>query len=169
MALALVSSAFLIILSVTGVILAYDAIAEKTQDHRIENLENITLAKVLPVLRDQYSEVLELKIDHNQLVSIDAMDENGNSIKAYIDPKTGKKLGEIKPKSDFIQWITALHRSLFLKESGRAIVAVVSFLLILISVSGLILIVKRQKGIKHFFDKINKDFFFFYFTMLTEI
>ncbi len=66
MALALVSSAFLIILSVTGVILAYDAIAEKTQAHRIENLENITLAQVLPILRDQYSEVLELKIDHNQ-------------------------------------------------------------------------------------------------------
>ena len=87
MALALVSSAFLIILSVTGVILAYDAIAEKTQNQRIENLENITLAQVLPVLRDQYSEVLELKIDHNQLVSIDAMDENGNSIKAYIDPR----------------------------------------------------------------------------------
>lgn len=167
LALALVSSAFLIILSVTGVILAYDAIAEKTQAHRIENLENITLAQVLPILRDQYSEVLELKIDHNQLVSIDAMDENGNSIKAYIDPKTGKKLGEIKPKSDFIQWITALHRSLFLKESGRAIVAVVSFLLMLISVSGLILIIKRQKGIKHFFDKINKDFFAQYFHVVT--
>ncbi len=167
LSLAILSSAFLVILSITGVILAVDAINEKSPAYKVENFDNITLAQVLPTLREHYFEILEVKVDHNDFVTIDAMDEDGNSIKSYIDPTTGKKIGEIVPKSDFINWVTALHRSLFLKETGRAIVGVVSFLLMLISISGLILIVKRQQGILNFFTKVNKDSFSQYFHVVT--
>ncbi|QTV06434.1 PepSY domain-containing protein [Faecalibacter bovis] len=167
LALAILSSAFLIILSITGVILAVDAINEKSPAYKVDNFENLTLAQVIPTLRENYFEILEIKVDHNDFVTIDAMDENGNSFQAYINPSTGKKLGEIVPKSDFINWITSLHRSLFLKETGRAIVGVVSFLLLLISISGLILVIKRQQGIKNFFTKVNKDSFSQYFHVVT--
>lgn len=167
LSLAILSSAFLVILSITGVILAVDAINEKSPAYKVENFDNITLAQVLPTLREHYFEIIEVKVDHNDFVTIDAMDEDGNSIKSYIDPTTGKKIGEIVPKSDFINWVTALHRSLFLKETGRAIVGVVSFLLMLISISGLILIVKRQQGILNFFTKVNKDSFSQYFHVVT--
>ncbi|TGN29396.1 PepSY domain-containing protein [Empedobacter tilapiae] len=167
LSLAILSSAFLVILSITGVILAVDAINEKSPAYKVENFDNITLAQVLPTLREHYFEIIEVKVDHNDFVTIDAMDEDGNSIKSYIDPTTGKKIGEIVPKSDFINWITALHRSLFLKETGRAIVGIVSFLLMLISISGLILIVKRQQGILNFFTKVNKDSFSQYFHVVT--
>ena len=167
LALAIVSSAFLIVLSVTGVILAYDAVDEKMPPYKVENFNDITLAQVIPTLRENYFEVIEVKVDHNQFVVLDAMDEEGNAFQAYIDPTTGQKIGEVKPKSSFIQWVTALHRSLFLKEPGRAIVGVISFLLMLISISGLILIIKRQHGIKNFFSKVNKDFFSQYFHVVT--
>ena len=167
LALAIISTAFLLILSTTGVILAYDAIDEKTPAYKVENFDTINLAQVLPTLRENYFEILEVKVDHNDFVTIDAMDENGDQIQAYIDPTTGKKIGEIKPKSDFINWTTALHRSLFLKETGRTIVGIVSFLLFLISISGFILIIKRQQGLKNFFTKINKDFFSQYFHVVT--
>lgn len=165
--LAIISSAFLIILAATGVILAYDAIDEKLPDYKSEQFQELTLAQVLPSLRDNYFEVLELKVDHNKFVALDAMDDQGDAFQAYIDPGTGEKIGEIQQKSDFIQWITALHRSLFLKETGRAIVGVVSFLLFLISISGFILILKRQKGLRHFFARINRDFFSQYFHVVT--
>ena len=167
LALAILSSAFLLILSVTGVILAIDAIQEKSPAYRVDNFENITLAQSLPALREAYFEVLQVTIDHNDFVTIEAMDEDGNPIKSYINPLTGDKIGEVIPKSAFIQWITALHRSLFLKETGRTIVGVVSFLLLLITISGFILIIKRQQGIRHFFDKINKDFLSQYFHVVT--
>lgn len=167
LALAWLSTAFLLILSVTGVILAYDAIDEKIPSHKIENFQQLTLAQTLPILRENYLEVIDLKVDHNHFITIDALDNNGNSIKGYVDPTTGKILGKIEPKSKFIQWITALHRSLFLKETGRTIVGIVSFLLMLISISGFILIIKRQKGFRHFFTKINKDFFAQYFHVVT--
>ncbi|WP_374329832.1 PepSY domain-containing protein [Soonwooa sp.] len=167
LALAIISSAFLLILSVTGVILAYDAIDEKAPAYRVENFQELNLGHVLPTLRDSYFEVLEVKVDHNDFVTIDALDENGNPVKSYIDPNSGKKIGNIKPKSDFINWTTALHRSLFLKETGRAIVGVVSFILFLISISGFVLILKRQQGIKHFFTRIRKDFFSQYFHVVS--
>lgn len=167
LALAIISSLFLLILSVTGIILAYDAIDEKVPAYRVEKFNEITLAESLPVLREAYYEILEIKVDHNDFVTIDALDEEGNPFQAYINPLTGEKLGDIKPKSQFIQWTTALHRSLFLKETGRTIVGVVSFLLMLITISGFILILKRQKGIRHFFNKVNKDFFSQYFHVIT--
>jgi sulfite reductase (NADPH) flavoprotein alpha-component len=37
----------------------------------------------------------------------------------------------------------------------------------LISISGSILIIKRQQGVKHFFDKIKKDFFSQYFHVVS--
>ncbi|MFV0181963.1 PepSY domain-containing protein [Empedobacter falsenii] len=167
LALAFISSAFLLILSTTGVILAVDAINEKSPAYKVENFENITLAQVLPTLRENYFEIIEIKVDNNDFVTIDAMDEDGNPIQSYIDPHTGKNIGEIVPKSDFINWTTALHRSLFLKETGRAIVGIVSFILFLISVTGLILVIQRQNGILNFFTKVNKDSFAQYFHVAT--
>lgn len=167
LALAIVSSLFLLILSVTGVILAVDAVAEKVPAYKVKNFESLNVAQSVSALRKVYPEIIEVSVDHNQFVSIDALDEDGNTVKAYINPVNGRKLGVFKPKSQFIQWITALHRSLFLKETGRIIVGMVSFLLLLITFTGTILIVKRQQGIRHFFAKIHKDFFSQYFHVVS--
>ena len=167
LALAIVSSLFLLILAITGVILAYDAVDEKIPAYRTEDLNKLTIAQSLPELRKVYPEIIEVNIDHNQFVSIDALDGEGNAVKGYIHPITGQFLGEVKPKSDFIQWNIALHRSLFLKETGRIIIGIVSFLLFLITISGIILIAKRQQGLRNFFAKINKDFFSQYFHVVS--
>ena len=167
LALAFVSTLFLIILSVTGVILAFDAVNEKTPGYRIEDVDSISLAECIPALSKVYPEIMELSVDHNQFVTIDATNEDGDHVKAYIDPRDGKVLGPIVPKSSFIQWNIALHRSLFLKETGRIAVGIVSFLLFLITISGVILIVKRQQGVRHFFAKINRDFFSQYFHVVS--
>lgn len=167
LALAVVSSVFLLILSVTGVILAVGAVDEKAQGYKVNNFDEINLAQAIPALWEVYAEITELTVDHNQFVAIEAFDEEGNSMRAYIDPRTGAVLGEIKPQSDFIQWNIALHRSLFLKETGRILVGIVSFLLFLITISGIILIAKRQQGLQNFFAKINKDFFSQYFHVVS--
>ncbi len=167
LALALISSVFVLILAVTGVILAFDAVEEKVPSYRVENFNDLNLSQVLPELRKVYPEITELTVDHNQFVSIDAFDQNGEAVKAYIDPNNGEILGQVKTKSQFIQWTTALHRSLFLKDTGRIVIGIASFLLLLITISGLVLIIKRQQGIKHFFAKINRDFFAQYFHVIT--
>ncbi len=167
LALAIVSSVFLLLLAVTGVILAVDAVNEQRSSYRAENIDSLDLSQTLPNLRKIYPEIVELTIDYGQFVSIDAVDTKGSSVKGYIDPKTGKFLGEKDNKSQFVQWVTALHRSLFLKVTGRVIIGVVSFLLFLITVSGLVLILKRQQGVRNFFAKINRDFFSQYFHVVS--
>ncbi|AZB29057.1 PepSY domain-containing protein [Chryseobacterium balustinum] len=165
--LAILTFLFLIVASTTGIILAYDAAQEKTQPYRVDDFSNINLAQSLPELRKVFSEITEISVDHNQFVTLEGLDDNGENIKAYIDPKTGKILGKPVEKSKFINWVISLHRSLFLKETGRFAVGVVSFLLMITSISGLILIIKRQNGIRHFFSKIKKDFFSQYFHVVS--
>ncbi|HAL53057.1 MAG TPA: FAD-binding oxidoreductase, partial [Sphingobacterium sp.] len=167
LALAIVSSVFLLLLSITGVILAVDAVNEKIPPYRVEHIETLNLAQSVTALRKVYPEIIAISVDHNQFVSIDAIDADGNTVKGYIDPNTGRLLGPQLNKSQFIQWVTALHRSLFLKVTGRVIIGVVSFLLFLITISGIVLIVKRQQGVRHFFAKINRDFFAQYFHVVS--
>lgn len=166
LALAVFSAAFLIIASTTGTILAVDAIQQKIPTHRVENFEDITLDKSLPTLRKTYSEITELSIDHNQFVTLQAIDNDGNDVNSYIDPVTGKSIGKPIKKTEFIQWITALHRSLFLKETGRFFVGFISFLLVLIAVSGFALVINRQRGLRNFFSKIIKEYFSQYYHVL---
>lgn len=163
LALAILSFLFLTMASITGVILAIDPVVEKTQPYKADNFNQLSLAETIPSLQKKYVEIIELNVDHNQFVTLEGFDEDGNDFKQYINPTTGEKLGEPIKKSEFIEWVTSLHRSLFLHETGRFIVGVMSFLLFLIAFSGTILIIKRQQGIRHFFAKINKDFFAQYF------
>lgn len=166
LALALFSSLFLILASTTGIILAVDAMQEKTLPYKIENFDTITLGETLPILKKQYAEITELSVDHNQFVTLQAIDDDGNDINAYINPKTGKQLGTPTKKSEFIQWVTGLHRSLFLHETGRFFVGVISFLLLLIAISGFALVLNRQRGIRNFFSKVVKEYFAQYYHVV---
>lgn len=166
LALALFSSLFLILAATTGIILAVDAMQEKTLSYRVENFDQITLGETLTVLKKEYSEITELSVDHNQFVTLQAIDQDGNDINAYIDPKTGKKLGTPIKKSEFIQWVTGFHRSLFLHETGRFFVGVISFLLLLIAISGFALVLNRQRGIRNFFSKVVKEYFAQYYHVV---
>lgn len=158
LALAIVCSLFLLVAAVTGVVLAVDVIREKNQPYKAEGFEQIRLSESLPVLKEKYPELLQLTIDAHGFVKAEGFDADGNEINAYVHPKTGEPLGVPPVQSDFVQWNLALHRSLFLHETGRFIVGVVSFLLMLIVLSGTLLIIERQKGIRHFFDRMARDF-----------
>jgi sulfite reductase (NADPH) flavoprotein alpha-component len=166
LALALFSSLFLLVASVTGIILAVDAVQEKTLPYRATNFDTITLEQTLPLLKKVYPEITELSVDHNQFVTLQAIDQDGNDVNAYIDPLTAKKIGTPLKKTEFIQWVTAFHRSLFLKETGRFFVGFISFLLFLISISGFVLVVKRQLGVRKFFSKVTKDYFSQYYHIV---
>ena len=157
--LALFSCLFLTLASLTGVILAVDAAAEKLPPYRVENFSSITLAESLPALLKVYPEISEITVDHNGFVTLQALDADFNEINAYIDPRTGKILGTPEKESELIKWVTSLHRSLFLHEAGRIFVGINAFLLLFITISGTALILQRQRGVKRFFSKITKDSF----------
>jgi sulfite reductase (NADPH) flavoprotein alpha-component len=166
--LALAISSFLLLLlaSVTGIILAFKPLSEKIQPYAHADFSEITLAQTLPVLRDKYPGISELTVDANQFVKIKGSDAQGNEIHAFVDPLTGVILGTPSPENEFFDWVTALHRSLFIHETGRLFVGITAFLLMLITVSGAMLVVQRQRGWKRFFTKINRDNFAQYYHVV---
>ncbi|WP_116788225.1 PepSY domain-containing protein [Flavobacterium psychrotrophum] len=167
LALAVFSSMFLVLTSLTGAVLAVNAIQEKIPPFALHDLDGITVAEALPQLRKVYPEIIEIEVNHNGFVKLQGTDADGNDVDAYIDIKTGKVLGKPIKKNEFIQWVTSFHRSLFLHDAGRIFVGINAFLLFLISVSGLVLILKRQQGLRRFFSKIVKDSFSQYYHVFT--
>ncbi len=159
LALAVSSFVFIILASISGIILAFQPISEQVQPYKVANLNTITLAETLAVFQDTYPEVIAIKIDANNFVEASVFTENGKDLNGYFNPKTGVYLGKTLKPSPFFQWVTNFHRSLFLKSTGRLLVGLCSFLLCLIAVTGTVLIVKRQQGITRFFSKIINDNF----------
>ena len=165
--LAILASLVLVVASLTGVVLAIDTANEKTHPYRVANFEEITLDKFLPELRKKYPEISNISVDHKQFVLLEAFDGEGNEIKGYISPNSGEILGKTIEKNEFIQWNIALHRSLFLHETGRFIIGFASFLFFLIAISGTILLIKRQNGILKFFSKVHSDSLSQYLHVVT--
>jgi sulfite reductase (NADPH) flavoprotein alpha-component len=156
--LALVSSLFLLVASITGVILAVEPISNKVQPYRIADADGLSLAQTLENLNAKYDEILSISRDRNGFISVSVIIEGENK-QFYVDPFTGQPLGSLIEKAPIFQFSTNLHRSLFLKSTGRFLIGLVSFLLFLIVVSGIVLIAKRQGGIRYFFASVVRENF----------
>jgi len=167
--LALAISSFLLLLlaSITGIILSFQPLTEKIQPFRSANFDQLSLAQTIPQLRKTYPGITELTVDANHFTKVTGSSNNGGKLLAFVDPQTGKILGIPRKESEFFQWITGLHRSLFLHEIGRFFIGLTCFLLLLITVSGTILIIQRQRGLKGFFKRIvREDFAQYYHVVL---
>ena len=154
--LASISSLFLVLASVTGAILAFEPITAAAQPYVVDTVDEIVLSDVIAVLQEEYDEVLELKRTPANAVIAAVLTEEGNSKTIYIDPATGKEKGVVEGKSPFFSFVTNLHRSLFFKSIGRFFVGFISLLLSFIAVTGILLLVQRQGGIRKFFSKVKE-------------
>ncbi|WP_420146652.1 PepSY domain-containing protein [Spirosoma sp.] len=166
LALAVSSFLLLTLAAVTGFILAFEPVLQKMQPYRVDGFSDITLAQTLPILKKSFSEISELSVDTHGFVQLTGSDTDGKNLTAYIDPRTGNVLGKPTQQSEFFQWVTALHRSLFLKEIGRFFIGLTAFLLLLITVSGTALLIQRQRGLKRFFTRIVRDNFAQYYHVV---
>lgn len=164
--LAVSSFIFIALASITGVILSFEAVNDKMPAYEVKGFDTLRLSQVIPVMKESFSEITELSVDERNFVTLKGFDADGEKVHAHIDPATGKILGMPREQSDFFKWTTALHRSLFLHELGRFFIGLTSFLLLLITVSGAILVVQRQHGLRRFFNKIAKDYFAQYYHVL---
>jgi sulfite reductase (NADPH) flavoprotein alpha-component len=166
LALAVSSFLFLALASLTGVILSFEPISQKLRPYRAEGFDKIRISETLPMLRVKYPGITELTVDANDFVQIKGSDAKGEKLSAYIDPLTGNTLGIPTPQNEVFEWVTALHRSLFLKETGRFFIGLTAFLLLLTTISGTVLIIQRQRGLRRFFTKIQRDNFAQYYHVV---
>lgn len=165
-ALAVSSFIFIALAAVTGIILAFEPVAEKVPSYRAVDFNKITVAEVVPAMKKSFTEVTELSVNANQFVVVKGIDTAGKNTSVYVDPRSGKVLASVPKKSEFFQWITDFHRSLFLHETGRLFVGITACLLLLIAISGTILVIQRQRGVKRFFTRVVKENFAQYYHVV---
>lgn len=162
-ALAVSSFLFLTVAALTGIVLAFEPVVENARGYRLADTEKVNLAQSLPLIRQKIKGIQELKVDENGFVMARYTDTSGRDKTAYIHPLTAELLGEPQKQAPLFEWTTALHRSLFLHETGRVLVGITAFLLFLIALSGAALMIQRQKGFRRFFSPIEKTGFAQYY------
>lgn len=170
LALAVVASAFIFVATVTGMVLAFEPIVDRLKPMKSPQFDEVTLGQAVSILKKEYAEVISLEVDENHFVKVEVIDHKGINGRFFVNPKTAEKIGEIYQQNTLFNFSKTLHRSLFLGKVGRVVMAVTSFLLFLLAISGTLLVIRRQKSWKHFFDKIAKEnFFSYYHTVLGRL
>jgi sulfite reductase (NADPH) flavoprotein alpha-component len=164
--LAISAALFITVASLTGIILAFEPISNKINPYNVVDTQTISIAETIAALQNEDEETITINIDENDFVIANIITKEGKSETIYINPKTGKKVGDLIEKSPLFEFATNLHRSLFLKTTGRFIIGFVSFLLFIIAITGTILIVKRQGGFKKIFSKVVKEDFNQYYHII---
>ena len=124
--LALSSFIFIIIAAITGIILAFEPVVEQLKPYEYP-LEKYHLTHTISALESRYDDVYEIERDHNDYIIASVLTREGNDERFYIDPATGKKVGNLIKKAPIFKYATNLHRSLFLKSTGRIIVGIVLY------------------------------------------
>ncbi|WBX72029.1 PepSY-associated TM helix domain-containing protein [Tenacibaculum retecalamus] len=163
--LAISSSIFILIAAVTGIILSFEPISNQLKPYAVTT-DNVSLSQTISSLKKEYEEVITLDVNEHNFVTAAVITKDGKNETFYINPSTGKKISSVVSKSSIFKWTTNLHRSLFLKSTGRFLVGFFSFLLFLITITGSILIIKRQGGIIRFFTKVVKEGFNQYYHVI---
>lgn len=159
LALAVSSFLFIALAAITGFILAFEPVSQQQSSYRNKNLESISVAQAVTTLKAKYPGLTDVSVDINGLVTVKGTDDAKKKLLSCVDARSGRLLGDPPKQNEFFQWVTTLHRSLFLHETGRAFVGVTAFFLLMIATSGTVLLIQRQRGLKHFFDRIVKENF----------
>lgn len=73
---------------------------------------------------------------------------------SVIDPATGLDLGSADP-DPVRRWITSLHRSLLLDDTGRLMTALGAFTMLLLCITGAFLVARRLGGWRGWFGRLN--------------
>ena len=152
--LAVSSSLFLLIATLTGVVFAFEPIENQLSNDYSTDLHDITIDETIKNLKKNHHEIISIEVQKNDAIVASFINEEGNLEEAFVNPNTGEVLGYPVSRAFVYQFSTSLHRSLFLKKTGRFFVGLTSFLLFLISLSGFILVLKRQGGFKKIFSKV---------------
>ena len=79
--------------------------------------------------------------------------DGGTPGSAVIDPATGADLAPADP-NPVQRWLTNLHRSLFLDDAGRLVMAAGAAAMLVLTMTGAALVARRTGGWRHWFSRL---------------
>lgn len=147
-----IAAALLImLLALSGSILALQPALESLSAPALPDAK-MTIAELAGRIEANYSGVEQLKRSPSGRITAFYFD--GDTPKSVVvDPVTGEAIGPT-PQGAFFRWMTDLHRSLFLDDAGRWTAGAGGAAMVLLSISGLALVVRRVGGWRNYFSRL---------------
>ncbi|HEY0919975.1 PepSY domain-containing protein [Devosia sp.] len=142
-------------MAVTGAVLALDPVLQQWRAGPAAT-DTISVAQVAAAVADNFAEPDRMVRTASGAVIVYHAQAGGRGAD-YIDPKTGASTGAYQP-SAFFGFFTELHRSLFLGTGGRATAGIAAASLLVLSVSGVLLLVARLGGWRRLFSRARGTF-----------
>ena len=93
----------------------------------------------------------QIVVDDNGIMSAVSFGANGLE-QTLIDPATGAAMGAVQ-SSQLELWFENLHRALFLSDTGHLVVLIVTFAMVILSISGYFLAARRMGGWRKLFAR----------------
>ncbi|QSS96080.1 PepSY domain-containing protein [Psychroflexus sp. ALD_RP9] len=142
--LALAASLFIILASITGSILAIEPVLERNKNISASNKAlDQDLGFFLAKIKDNYPEISRLDRNQFDQVSVEQLGDDFDIETFYINPINFNRLSKLGERHPVFEFTEALHRSLFLKSTGRLMVGFTAICLVLLCISGSVLLYKR--------------------------
>jgi uncharacterized iron-regulated membrane protein len=105
------------------------------------------LGELIGLVKAQYptQRIKSIRVKTDPLRSLAITLKNRQTI--YINPYTGKLLGNINQEKDFFAVVLKIHRTLYLGEAGKIITGISATIFVLMLISGIILWWPKKKRI----------------------
>lgn len=148
--LGLVAGAVALVMGISGVVLAVDPVRDAwTAVPAAATLPVATLVARVSASVSGAEEIRRLPAGDIVVYAFD----DGQPRAWRVDPADGRVLGPYQP-SALSRWFKNLHRSFLLGDGGRVAAAAVALAMLLLSVSGLVLLLRRMGGWRRLGDRV---------------
>ena len=137
-----------VLLSLSGAALSVFPAADSLSAPQVDAA--LSVADLASRVRKQYPAVEQIKRAPSGRITAYWFDGD-QAAAATIDPATGKAAGSADA-NPVQRWLTNFHRSLFLDDAGRLVMALGALAMLVLSVSGVMLVARRAGGWRHWFS-----------------
>jgi len=146
----LIAAALLTLLALSGAMLSVFPAAERLGAPQAA--AGMTVADLALRVQSAYPGVEQIKRAPSGRITAYWF-EGGTPGSAVIDPATGQGVAAADPNQTE-RWLTTLHRALFLGDAGRLVAAAGAVALLILSLSGALLVVRRVGGWRRWFTRL---------------
>jgi uncharacterized iron-regulated membrane protein len=143
----LLAAALLIVLTLSGAALAVFPATERLQAPQAQ--AGLSVADLAGRIQANYPQVEQVRRAASGQITAYWF-AGGAAGAAVIDPVTGQGVGAADPNQT-ARWLTNLHRSLFLGDGGRIVVAIGAAAMLILAISGAVLVMRRAGGLRRWF------------------
>ena len=150
----LLAALLLTILALSGAALSLFPAAETLSAP--QTAASLSVAELAQRIQDTYPGVEQIRRAPSGRITAYWFDD-GQPGSAVIDPATGTGIASADP-NQFERWLTNLHRSLFLDDTGRIVSALGAGTLLVLTVSGIFLVARRSGGWRRWFSPLKGPF-----------